>query len=142
LPRFIADLEDGDTVKVHASVSTFKRRKSVDPELGSRLNVAMRKLLDESALPRVAASTAEICAIEVPSGAVASGADVAFRRLVQVALLKIEFVDRGPKAKERGRPIIDLQRWGIDLEELATSDDGDGDDESEGGPQVLGGRVR
>ncbi len=130
LPRVIGDLEDGKSARVQASVSTFKRKKDVDPELGSRLNTAMRKLLAESGLPLVAGSTAEVCAIEVPSGTVVSGADLAFSRLVQLALLKIEFVDRGSKAKERGRAIVDLRRWGIDLEKIATTDQGDGEEET------------
>ena len=88
LPPIIGDLEDGKSAKIHASVSTFKQKQDVDPELGSRLNTAMRKLLDESGLPLVAASKAEVCAIEVPSGACLSGAELAFRRLVQLALLR------------------------------------------------------
>jgi hypothetical protein len=130
LPPIIGDLEDGTSAKIQASVSTFKRKKDFDPELGNRLNAAMRELLHESGLPLVAGSTAEVCAIEVPSGAVVSGADLAFRRLVQLALLKIEFVDRGSKAKERGRAIVDLRRCGIELEKIATTDQDDGEEES------------
>lgn len=66
LPPIIGDLEDSMSAKIQASVSTFKRKKDVDPELGNRLNTAMRKLLHESGLPLVAGSTAEVCAIEVP----------------------------------------------------------------------------
>ncbi len=127
----IGDADDGTTRKLQASVSTYKRKKDLDPELGAELNVAMRKLLAESGLPVVSAAYAEVCEIAVPSGAVVSGADLAFRRLIELSLLKLEFVDRGPKAKDRGRAIIDLRRWGIDLERLATADEDDDDDEDE-----------
>jgi hypothetical protein len=137
LPVIIGDLEDGMSAKIQASVSTSKRKKELAPELGSRLNTAMRELLHESGLPLVAGSTAEVCAIEMPSGAVVSGGDLAFRRLVQLALLKLEFVDRGSQAKERGRPIVDLRRWGIELEKIATSDDDGQEDGNEDDDEVT-----
>ncbi len=122
-PRFIRDLEDGSRPSIQASVSTFKRKSDADPEIGLRLKAVMQELLRASELPLVTASRVEICAIDVPSGAIVSGAEVAFERLVHLALLKLEFVDRGPQAKERGRAIVDLSRWGIELEKFGVEDE-------------------
>lgn len=140
VPPLIGDLEDGRTAKLQASVSTFKKKIDLDPDMGDRLNVALRELLGESGLPLVSASTAEVCEIDIPSGAVVSGADLAFRRLVQLALLKLEFVDRGSKAKERGRAVVDLMRWGIDLARIASSNENEDEEEDDRDAAAAGRR--
>ena len=92
------------SVKLQAAVSTFQRKGDA-ADVGQRLNDAMRETLEQSGLPLISASAAEVCGIEIPSAAVLASPEVAFRRLVQLALLRLDFVDRGPHAKLRGRPL-------------------------------------
>jgi hypothetical protein len=148
VPNLIGDAEDGTTIKVPGWAFTFRRKNDVDPDLGGHLGAAMRELLQESGLPLVSARKAELFEVEVPSGTIVTGPEVAFRRLVQLALLKLEFVGRGPRAKDRGRPLIDLGRWGLDVarlpvgaddEEAEEEDDGDDDQPAAGRRYWAGG---
>lgn len=97
-----------------------------------RLNGAMRDVLRESKLPILGGASAELCEIELPSTEILPSAEGAFRRLLQIALLKLDFLDRG-RTTDRGRPLVDLTRW-LTPEELAQDGDdaaGDGDDGDE-----------
>jgi hypothetical protein len=127
VPVAIGDVEDGSTVTLEASVTTFQR-KSDAPDVGRRLNDAMREVLQNSAHPHISESIAELCAVEIPGGAVHGSAEVAFRRLVQLALLKLDFVDRGPEARLRRRPLIDLAKWEISPNQIPEEGDDDEDE--------------
>ncbi|MCA9679860.1 MAG: AAA family ATPase, partial [Myxococcales bacterium] len=105
---------------------TAKRKLDTDPERGQRVNLAMRDILKESGLPVLSASTAELCEIEVPSAEFTPPPEVTFRRLIHIALLKLDFVDRR-RAAERGTPLIDVTRWSITTGAAASEDDA-GDD--------------
>lgn len=119
VPNAIGDAEDGAIVKIRASVSTFKRRAEGETDAtANRFNEALHELLEESKLPLLSDSAAEVCEFEVPAGAVRPSGEVAFKRLVQVALLKLEFVDRGPEARSSGLPLVDLRRWDLRAEQL------------------------
>lgn len=142
VPPLIGDAEDTTTIKVPASVSTFQRRADASPELGTQLNAALRELLVDAGLPLISASVAEVGEVEVPSGAVVSGAEEAFRRLVHLALLKLDFVARGPKAKDRGRPLIDLDRWGIGADALAHAAEVDDDEDEDASDEAPSGERR
>lgn len=131
IPALFSAADDGAKVKVRGSGSTFKRKSDVDPALGDKLNGVMRQLLEDSGLPLVSATMVEIAEVEVPTGAIVSGAGVAFGRLVRLALLKLEFVDRGPRAKDRGRQVLDLGRWDIDLEKLRGTDEREEEEDEE-----------
>jgi 5-methylcytosine-specific restriction protein B len=135
VPTAIGDAVDGKTVKVQAALSTFKRKDDDLPELGQKLNSAMREVAQESKLPLVSAANAEVCDIEIPSAAVLPSAEIVFKRLVHLALLKLDFVDRGTSAQARGKPLIDLDRWEISAEQLAElQDDEDEDGERDEAP--------
>ena len=49
-----------------------------------------------------------------------SDLETAFRRLIHLALLKLEFFDAGPAGRARGRPLLDLSRWDLSAEALTT----------------------
>jgi hypothetical protein len=50
------------------------------------------------------------CDIEVPGGGVLPSGEVAARRLLHFALIKLDFISRGQRAKTRGRPLVDVER--------------------------------
>ena len=79
--RYVCTLTKGDekiatgTVTLEASVSTFQRKADA-PDAGRRLNDAMREVLQDSGLPLISESVAELCAVEIPGGAVHGSAEV------------------------------------------------------------------
>jgi hypothetical protein len=113
---------DGTKFPVHARVYTVQRKDDKDKELSSRINTALRELLSESGLPLIKNSGVLIAEAEIPTGALTPSADIAFQRLIHVALLKLEFLDRGTKARRGGTPLVDLGRWSIGSERPQTSD--------------------
>ncbi len=139
VPVAVGDAADGTSAKVRASVSTFQRKADSLSDAGERLNDALQDALAESGLPLASARIPEVGEIEVPSGAVLPSPEIAFRRLVHLALLKLDFVDRGAEAQARGAPLYDLGRWNIKLGQLP--DDDDDDDEAEDA-EILASRPR
>jgi dynein-related subfamily AAA family protein len=133
LPTAIADAEDGRTVKLPAAISTFKRKRDAHRALVERLGPAMREVVHESGVPLISNSTADVCEIAIPTAEILPSPEAAFRRLVQVALLKLDFVDRGRYAAMRGKPLVDLARFGIDLAQLraVAEDENDATDEED-----------
>jgi hypothetical protein len=106
VPRYIQGAEDGYSAQLRGNIAVVKRKVDAD---GARVvNDALREILRASGLPMASASSAEIAKVLVPSAAVEPGADVAFRRLVHLALLKLDFLDRGSDASDRGKPLIDI----------------------------------
>lgn len=101
--------EDGNPVKLSVRFYVIKRKKW-SSELADALNKGMRDTLTASALPIIGNNTAELCEVEVPSGVLLPSAEGVFRRLLQLALLKLDFIDRR-RTVDRGRPIVNLGRW-------------------------------
>jgi len=134
VPRYLRDAADGYAAPLQGAVSTVKR-KTDGGERSKAVNYALRELLRGSGLPMVSASSAEICRVMVPDGTVEPGGDVAFRRLVHLALLKLDFLDRGERPAEEGVRLIDpVQRLGedaaqLDLPEEDADEPEDADDE-------------
>lgn len=125
VPRYLRDAADGYAAPVQGAVSTVKR-KTDGGESSKAVNYALRELLRASGLPMVSASSAEICRVMVPDGTVEPAGDVAFRRLVHLALLKLDFLDRGERPAEEGLRLIDpVQRLGEDAVQLEPQEDGD-----------------
>lgn len=119
--------EDGNPVKLAVRFYVTKRKKW-SSELADALNKGMRDTLTASRLPIVGKNTAELCEVEVPGGALLPSAESAFRRLIQLALLKLDFIDRR-RTVARGKPIVDLGRW-LTREQLQTPVQDDDDTES------------
>ena len=131
VPPAIGDNEDGSPVRLRVAISTFQRKADAVADLGDRLNQALGEALQASGLPMMSSSSAELCQFDLPSGEIAGGPDQAFARLVHVALLKLDFVDRGAEAKSRGKPLFDLLEWGIDpWTTIPTVDEGDEADDA------------
>lgn len=105
----LKEAEDGSAAKLGVRFHVNKRKKW-SPELADALNKGMRDTLAASRLPILGKNTAELCEVEVPGGALLPSAEGVFRRLIQLALLKLDFIDRR-RTVDRGRPIVDLGRW-------------------------------
>jgi hypothetical protein len=89
-------------------------KKPIPPEHSRRITDAESKLLAGSGVPTFGGAGAEGCIIDIPSGAVLPSPEEAFQRFVHVALLKLDFIDFDERAKDRGTPLIDVAKWGID----------------------------
>ena len=118
----LEEVEDGGRAKLEARFFITKRKAHLAKEIAEQLNLGMRVALQESRLPIISDSIAELCEVEVPSGAVLPSPEIAFRRLIHLALLKLEFIDRR-RARERGKPLIDLARWLTAPEQIEEADD-------------------
>lgn len=120
----LEDAEDGRLVKLGVRFYLAKRKTHVAEDIASSLNEAMREALAESQLPIIGESTAELCAVQVPAGTLEPSADVVFRRLIHLALLKLDFID-WRRTRDRGAPLVDLARWltPSQLELAARTDD-------------------
>jgi hypothetical protein len=106
----IEEAEDGSLAKLAVRFYVTKRKSQMPEEVADAMNRGMRETLAGSRLPIIGKNTAELCELEVPSGELRLSAESVFRRLVQLALLKLDFIDRG-ETVARGKPIIDLGRW-------------------------------
>lgn len=137
VPAAVGDVEDGGSVKLRASIATSKRKQAAALDRNKKLGIAMRDLVAEAGLPLSSGSTVEICEVVLPDAQVLPSPELAFQRLVHVALLKLEFLDRGHRSKERGEPLLDLKRWGIETSVMkAAADEPDEEEEAdEGDPQ-------
>ncbi len=102
--RSIGDAADGTTVKPEAWVILTKR-----DDLVTRMAHAMRTIVAEADLPLGTQSKMLPCDIEVPAGGVLPSGEVAARRILHLALIKLDFMSRGERAKARGLPLIDVE---------------------------------
>ncbi len=134
-------LQDGERLPLRLGITLAKRKTTVAPVVADRLNEAARTLLDASTLERLSPWSALGGHVEVPSGALAPEPGEVFQRFIHVALMKLDFIDRDPRAKERGAPLVDIGRWELRAEELPGADeDADDDEEEEGEPDADGRR--
>jgi hypothetical protein len=106
LCRAIGDAPDGTAIKPEAWIILTKRG---DGDLGARMAQAMRAIVAEAGLPLGNQSKMLPCDISVPDGAVQPSGEVAARRILHVALIKLDFMSRGERAKTRGRPLVDVE---------------------------------
>lgn len=105
VPAVIGDTQDGTSLPIPGWFALVKRRQA-----GSELlQRALKDLVTAAKLPLLSGSKVELFKVELPSGVVLPSPEVAFRHLVHLALLKLDFVDRGPRAGGRGTPLVDLR---------------------------------
>lgn len=102
----IADSADGEVVTVDASVSSSRQKDTEG--VRAVLNETLKKLVQDSGLPRVTDSRVEAFKLEVPTGVVSPSPEQAFRRILQLALLKLDFFDRDQVAQNRGAALVDV----------------------------------
>lgn len=119
-----------------AVVNWFGLKKRTAGESQKLLNRKLREIFAESGLPMLSKASVETFRIRVEDGSVLPSAREAFERLVHTCLIKLDFFSAGPKAAERGRPLIDLGSLGIELE---TSEDEDEDEDEEAHSYWAGG---
>jgi hypothetical protein len=131
LPKVIGDAEDGTVVPVPGWCTIVKRRRP-----GSEiLQRTLKKIVAATGLPLLSASRVQLFRVELPTGAVVPSPEAAFHHLVQLALLKLDFLDRGPRAAGRGRPLIDLKAvLPVGSEPPPPTEEDDEDDEEEDDP--------
>lgn len=122
----LEEIEDGSRATLGVRFFITKRKTHLSETVADALNDGMRTTLGSSQIPILGKNTAELGELEVPSGQFVPAADLVFRRLIQLALLKLDFLDRGGAA-QRGKPLVDLTQW-VSAEDLEGSA-GDGDDE-------------
>lgn len=106
----LEQVEDRGSAKLRVRFYVTKRKSHVSSEVAAALNEGMRAVLGESELPIVGKNTAALCEVEAPSGALHPAPEFVFRRLIQLALLKLDFIDRR-RTPERGTPLVDLSKW-------------------------------
>lgn len=126
--RSIESATDG-TAKLGVRFWLSKRKSHVTEKVISGLNNGLRAVLADSSLPVIGVNTAELCQVDVSSGAVLPSPEQAFRRLIHLALLKLDFIDR-KRTAARGAPLVDLITW-ISKDDLADLPDDLDDDEVE-----------
>lgn len=123
LEKIVSDAQDGQEVAAFAYI-TLRLRKTTDPDVNARLNKELKKIVGASKLPMLSASSVEAFKISVPDGNVLPDPATAFQRFVHVALIKLDFFSRKPRATEaRGTPLIDLKARGLVLSDADEADD-------------------
>jgi hypothetical protein len=106
----VEDAVDGATVPLAVRFFVSGRNRIVSDDLIAALNVGLQAVLADSQLPIRGASTAELCKVEVPSGAVLPAPETVLHRLVRLAMMKLDFIDHA-QVGTRGAPLIDLSTW-------------------------------
>lgn len=106
LPRGIGDREDGEKVSADAWAWLVKRKTDSTNDLARRMSVVLRSLVKESGLPLISDSRVQAFEYVIPDATVLPSPEAAFRHLVHLALLKLDFLDRGENAEKRGKPLV------------------------------------
>jgi len=107
LPTLIGDAEDGTLISVPGWCTIVKRRQ---PE-AEPMSQALKDFVASAKIPLLSASRVQLFQMDLPTGAVLPSPEVAFRQIVHLALLKLDFLDRGARAAKRGRPLIDVRQF-------------------------------
>jgi hypothetical protein len=133
LPTLIGDAEDEAVVQIRGNISSVKRKKDGSRTSSERMNETLKGLLQASGLPLASAAMAEVGKIKIPGAEIEPSPETALHRLVHLALLKLDFLDRGERARARGRALIDVEKLlGSDVAlPSAEEDDEEGPDEDD-----------
>jgi hypothetical protein len=97
-------------------------KKPLPKDISKSIADALKAIVAKSTVPLLKAS-AEGCVIDVPSAAVTPSPEVAFERFIHIALIKLDFTDFDERARERGTPLIDVKKWGVDKAAISTTTD-------------------
>jgi AAA domain (dynein-related subfamily) len=127
LPPAIGDKPDGEAASMYGSFSLAKRKNPDGTGGSGKLNQILKDVVRQSDLPRLSDSRIDAFSIEVPAGTILPSPEVAFRRLLRLALFKLDFMDRGPRAAARGKPLIDVRA--LAGPDAADEIDAEGDDD-------------
>jgi AAA domain (dynein-related subfamily) len=101
---------DGGTVDLGVRGYLSKRKSPVMEVVEKKIKGGLLEVLQESKLPMSKGKKVALCRVVIPSGEMTPSAEDAFQQLVRVALLKLDFLDRGGTAG-RGSPLFNLGRW-------------------------------
>lgn len=116
----IEKMEDGRAATLGVRFFVTKRKTHTHEEVADLLNEGMRDALEDSQIPILKKNNAELCEVEVPSGELRPSAELVFRRLIRLALLKLDFIDP-LRTSVRGKPLVDLGKW-LTKEQLQWAD--------------------
>lgn len=108
IERIVKTAVDGHVSPADVSMSLAKRHAFVAADHQKRLNSALAELAASSGLPLISRSRVKPFEVHVPTGTVTPSPNDALERLVRLALLKLDFMDRGPKAEARGTKLVDV----------------------------------
>lgn len=99
----IEQAEDGSQSKLGVRFFVTKRKTDASADIADALNRGLREVLAESGIPILGKNRAELGEVAVPSGDLVPSPDIVYRRLIHLALLKLDFLDRRRTA-EGGPP--------------------------------------
>jgi hypothetical protein len=100
-----------------------KRKSNADGKLSKRMSAVLRDLVQASGLPLLSKSRVQAFEYVLPDPSILPGPEVAFRHLVHLALLKLDFLDRGERAAERGKPLVPVEALLAGVGEEEVEDD-------------------
>ncbi len=130
--KVLVGKDPGSIVAVPGSATLFTR----DTERNSALRKPLRDLVVQSKLPFVTSSNVKLFEVELPSCAILPDPRTAFERVIQLSLLKLEFLALSPAARTaRGEPLLDPEKHG--LANVHGEDDVVGEDEDEDGEETT-----
>jgi hypothetical protein len=95
--------EDGGTITVDASIALVKPSKLSKTMPGWAQ--ALKDVVADSGLPMITASRVEVFQAEIPGCTILPSPEAAFRRLLRVALFKLDFFD-AKYTTQRGAPLV------------------------------------
>lgn len=115
----IDDTADGSSAPVCANVSLMKRSETSDTMPGWA--ESLKETVAASGIPMQSTSKAELFRVELPDGELLPSPETALRRLLRVALLKLDHLDPGRTAA-RGTPLVETPPL-LDSAEIEDQDD-------------------
>lgn len=132
LPPEIDKTENGEVAHFHAKIALVKRSETSKQMPGWA--GALKRVVAASGLPMRSASSVEVFQARVPDCEILPSAEIAFQRIVRVALFKLDFLDADHTA-ERGA-LLDIPKFvqvdaGADELEDEDEDEAADDDESD-----------
>jgi 5-methylcytosine-specific restriction protein B len=100
----LRDQGDGPIVPIPISFSAFKRKDEDGHRVLLERTVPLKAAVDRAGLPLLSPYKLEAFSIRLPDGAVIPSPEVAFERIIHLALLKLPFFVRGDQEGIEGKP--------------------------------------
>lgn len=103
----IRETGDGHHAQISASPSLLGRTREY-PHIRESMNQQIRELVGASGLPLLSPGRVDAFRIRGPGGEVVPSPTIAYQRLVELALIRLPFLDRGAQRAIHGNPFIDV----------------------------------
>ena len=108
--RKIGDTADGAAVHIPGDAIIRTRRDEKEASAQRQMNQTLSTLVRDSALPAESKSRVRLFDIRVPEGTVEPSAAAGLKHAIHLGLFKLDFMDRGPNAQTRGKPLVDVAK--------------------------------